>query len=77
MSRKGDLKKQIEETESEIAALEAKRARSQSALLEAMLMGKKPNSTDERYFKVFTSLINDNRVKLRGLMKELEELTNK
>lgn len=74
MSRKSELKKAILESEKEIEALEKKRIRSQSALLEAFLNHTVPNDTDAEYFKVFSSLIELERDNLRKLTKELEEL---
>lgn len=61
MSKKGQLKKAIADSEREITALEQKRERSQSALMHAMLMKVKPNPEDERYFKVFSQLIDNER----------------
>ena len=46
MSKKGDLKKAIEESEREIEALEKKRMRSQSALMEAHINNVAPNASD-------------------------------
>lgn len=42
MSKKGELKRKIGDLEREIEALEKKRARSQSALMTAMLKKEKP-----------------------------------
>lgn len=77
MSKKGQLKRQIADSEREIAALEQKRERSQSALMHAMLMKTKPNPEDERYFKVFSQLIDNEREHLRSLYAELNSLENK
>lgn len=77
MSRKSELKKAIDEAEREISALEQKRARSQSSLMQAMLSGKEPNPEDKHYFNVFSSLIDQSRANLRKLMQELDELNNK
>lgn len=77
MSKKSQLKKAIGDSEREIAALEAKRNRSQSALMTAMLAGKKPNPEDEKYFKVFTTLIDNERENLKKLLAELDELKKK
>lgn len=74
MSKKSQLKKEIDESEKEIAALEAKRTRSQSALITAMLSGKKPNPVDQQYFNAFTVLIDNEREHLRKLIAELESL---
>lgn len=74
MSKKSQLKKAIDDSEKEISALEAKRARSQSALMTAMLSGKKPNPVDQQYFNAFTVLIDNERENLRKLLAELESL---
>lgn len=77
MSKKGELKKAITDSEREIEALEKKRARSQSALLEAVLMNRKPDPTDSEYFRVFTQLIEKERENLRMLIAQLKELQKK
>lgn len=74
MSKKGELKKKVRESEEEIETLEKKRGRSQSALLEAVVNNKKPDPADVEYFKVFTSLIEVERENLRKLKEELEKL---
>ena len=56
MSKKGELKKRIKESETEIENLEKRRGRSQSALLQAVVEGVKPDPTDVEYFKTFTKL---------------------
>lgn len=71
MSKKSDLKKAIQESEEEIESLEKKRARSQSALLQAILNNTKPNDMDVEYFKTFSSLIEVERNNLRKLKEEL------
>lgn len=77
MSKKGQIKKAIADSEREIAALEHKRERSQSALLHAMLMHEEPNPEDEQFFKVFSALIDEEREHLRSLYAELESLRKK
>ncbi len=74
MSKKSRLKKAIGDSEREIVALEQKRERSQAALMRAMLMGEKPDKDDEYYFKVFSSLIDNEREHLKQLYAELEAL---
>ena len=68
------MKKAIQESEQEIEALEKKRMRSQSALLEAFLNHTVPSDSDAEYFKVFSSLIELERDNLRKLTSELEKL---
>lgn len=77
MSKKSDLKRAIADSEREISALEQKRARSQSSLMQAMLTHTKPNPQDEQYFNAFTTLIDNERKHLRSLYAELEALTGK
>ncbi len=74
MSKKSELKKMISETESEIVALEKKRERSQSVLLNAVVSKTDPNPTDVEYFRVFTALIDERRELLRRYNAELENL---
>lgn len=76
MSRKGDLKKAIADSEAELENLEKKRIRSQSALLEAFLNHTEPDPADKEYFQVFTSLIELERENLRKLYREMEALEN-
>ena len=74
MSKKRDLKKAIDASEREIAALEQKLARSQSSLMRAMITGKKASKEDEEYFKVFSALIDKEREHLHQLHAELDAL---
>lgn len=74
MFRKRDLKRAIENSEREIAALEQKLARSQSSLMRAMITGKKASKEDEEYFKVFSALIDSERDHLHKLYAELDAL---
>ena len=74
MSKKGDLKKAIEESEREIEALEKKRMRSQSALMEAHINNVAPNASDIEYFKIYSNLIELERKNLRQLNSELNNL---
>ena len=77
MSKKSQLKKEIDDCEREIRAYEQKRERSQNALIRAMLAGKKASPEDEQYFTVFSELIDKAREKLRELNNELEALNKK
>ena len=74
MSKKSQLKKEIAEIEREIAALEQKRSRSQSAILRCMISGTKPKPEEEEYFRVFSDLIDSERERLKQLYAELDEL---
>lgn len=77
MSDKSRLKREIAESESTIKAFEEKRARSQSALITAMLKKEQPDPKDEEFFNMFSALIDAEREKLRSLTKQLKELTGK
>lgn len=74
MSKKSKLKREIEDIEREIEALEQKRERSQIAVMRAMISGTKPSPEDEQYFMVFSSLIDEEREHLRQLNAELQQL---
>ncbi len=74
MSKKSDLKKAIAESEQEIADLENRRNRSQSALLQSFLDHQKPNKNDAEYYRVYSQLIDLERANLRKLMAELKKL---
>ncbi len=74
MSKKGELKRKIAESEEEIALLEQKRGRSQSALLEAIITNRQPDPTDVEYFKTFSQLIDLERANWRKLKSELDNL---
>lgn len=74
MSKKSDLKRAILDSEKEIADLEKKCARSQMALLQAILNNSKPDEQDAQYFRVYTSLIEVERENLRKLYDELKDL---
>ncbi len=74
MSRKSELKKIISETEKEIEALEKKRERSQSVLLNAIVSKTEPDPADVEYFRVFTALIDERRELLRKYAAELKGL---
>ena len=77
MSKKSQLKKAIDDIEREIEAYEHKRERSQTAIMRAMLAGKKPSPEDEQYFTMFSNLIDQEREKLRNLHTELDNLSRK
>ena len=74
MSKKSDLKKAILDSEKEIAELERKCNRSQTALLKSILSNTKINDQDAQYFRVYTSLIEVERENLRKLQDELKNL---
>lgn len=74
MSKKSVLKKAILASEEEIDALEKKRTRSQSAILQAYLNNTKPSKTDAEYFRTYTQLIEVERENLRKLKEQLTQL---
>ena len=74
MSKKRELKKAIEASEREIAALEQKLTRSHASIMRAMITGKKASKEDEEYFKVFSTLIDNERDHLKKLYAELDAL---
>lgn len=74
MSKRSDLKRAIMESAKEIADLEAKCARSQTALLQSILNNTKMNEEDAQYFRIYTSLIDVERENLRKLTEELKNL---
>ena len=71
MSKKSVLKKAIAASEEEIDALEKKRTRSQSAILEAYLNNTRPTNADAEYFRTYSKLIEVERENLRKLKDEL------
>ena len=74
MSKKSDIKRAIMESEKEIAELERKCSRSQTALLQSILNNTKVDEQDAQYFRVYTSLIEVERENLRKLKDELNNL---
>ena len=74
MFEKRKLKKAIEKSKEKIEQIEQKRARSQSALVDAILRHTEPNDTDVDYFNQFTAQIEDERANLHRLMRQLEQL---
>ena len=74
MNKKSKLRKEIDDVQREIEALEQKRERSQIAVMRAMISGKKAAAEDEQYFMVFSALIDDEREHLRELYAQLGEL---
>ena len=74
MFKKMKLKKEIEQSKQKIAELEQKRARSQAALVEAILLKTEPKDDDVDFFNKFTEQIEEERQHMHDLMKELDEL---
>ncbi|MBO4584961.1 MAG: hypothetical protein IKZ81_03065 [Clostridia bacterium] len=74
MFKKMKLKKEIEQSKQKIAELEQKRARSQAALVEAILLKTEPKDDDVDFFNKFTEQIEEERQHMHDLMKELDAL---
>lgn len=75
MSRKSELKYEVRTSEDTIEALEKKLFRSQTVLMLALVDGQTPDPTEVGYFKTYATLIEQERKKLIGFMKELEDLS--
>lgn len=74
MFEKMKLKKQIKECKEQIETWEQKRARSQAALLDAILRHEAPDDDDVDYFNEFTRKIEAEREKLHGYQTMLEAM---
>ena len=73
MFEKSRIKGKIKKAKKNIEMLEKKRARSQAALVTAILSQKSPDDEDVEYFNHFTELIEVERNRMHNLMKELEK----
>ena len=74
MSKKGELKKAIAESERTLEDLEQKRIRSLSAILYAYINQTTPREEDNEIFNLYTQLIELERKYLQSLQTELENL---
>ena len=74
MFEKSIIKKKIKRAKKNIEMLEKKRTRSQAALVTAILSNQTPGDEDVEYFNRFTELIEAERNKMHGFMKDLEDL---
>lgn len=74
MFKKLKLNKKIKFYRKQIELIEKKRARSQAALVEAILMQTTPSDKDVDYFNNYTQQINQIRDIMHSLQKELENL---
>lgn len=75
MFEKAKLKKAINKSKERIAEIEQKRTRSQAALVDAILRHTDPDDRDVDFFNQFTAQIEEERVNLHRLMKELDEIS--
>ena len=71
MFEKFKIRKQIKVIRQRIEFLEQKRARSQAALVDAILRKVDPNDEDVEYFNQFTGEIERLRTEMRDLEKQL------
>ena len=74
MFEKSNLKKKIKECKQNIEDLEKKRARSEAALVTALLNGSVPNDDDVEYFNSFTSKIDEERTRMQEYKRLLDQL---
>ena len=74
MSEKSKLKKEIKVCRQTIEEIERKRARSQSALVQAILMQEEPDERDVEWFNKYTGEITACRNHMIELQKKLNSL---
>ena len=77
MFAKRKLRKQIKKAKEAIVELEQKRARSQAALIDALLKNEDPDDREVDYFNQFSEKIDGERERLRALTEEYEALKKK
>ena len=74
MSEKRKLKKEIETCKKTIVEIERRRSRSQSALVQAILLQEEPNDADVEWFNKYTGEITACRNHMLELQKKLNSL---
>ena len=74
MGEKRRLKKEIKLCMSTIKEIERKRSRSQSALVQAILLQEEPNENDVEWFNKYTGEITSCRNHMIELQKKLNSL---
>ncbi|MBR1422221.1 MAG: hypothetical protein IJ571_02095 [Ruminococcus sp.] len=74
MSEKRKLKKEIKMCMQTIQEIERKRSRSQSALVQAILLQEEPNENDVEWFNKYTGEITSCRNHMIELQKKLNSL---
>ena len=74
MSEKSKLKKEIKICRQTIEEIERKRSRSQSALVQAVLLQETPNENDVEWFNKYTGEITACRNHMIELQKKLDSL---
>lgn len=74
MSEKSKLKKEIKICRQTIEEIERKRSRSQSALVQAVLLQETPNENDVEWFNKYTGEITACRNHMIELQKKLDSI---
>lgn len=74
MSRKSQLKREIKTCQKTIQEIERRRSRSQSALVQAILLQEEPSEADVEWFNKYTGEITACRNHMLELRKELDSL---
>ena len=74
MSEKSKLKKEIETCKKTIVEIERRCSRSQSALVQAILLQEEPNDADVEWFNKYTGEITACRNHMLELQKKLNSL---
>lgn len=77
MTKRHAIRKQIKQSEAEIEAIEKKRLRSQSALLESFLNKTEPSEQDVECFRTYSELIAVERENLRKLKGQLISISKR
>ena len=77
MLEKYKLRKKIRNKKKLILTLEARRARSQAALVDAILTNSVPDDRDVDFFNDYTSQIDAARERMRSLQQQLDEMESK
>ena len=75
MSEKSKLKKEINICKKTIVEIERRRQRSQSALVQAILLQEEPNEADVEWFNKYTGEITACRNHMIELQKKLNSLS--
>lgn len=77
MFEKRKLAKEIKKCQKTIEEIERKRSRSQSALVQAILLQEEPNEADTEWFNKYTGEITACRNRMIDLQKQLRALNAK
>mgnify|MGYP001638789818 CR=1 FL=1 len=74
MSLRKELAKEVQLLENEIKALESKRIRSMSELMESLISKKEPDETEMQFFRQYTAEIEVKREKLVEITNQLKSI---